>query len=85
MDPVTIATFVGGIVGAGLRVMAAPDQETFGRKSVVDIVLGGIIGILVPVTVGLPEGSVAAKGAIVALSSYAGSNLLQDVLARVKK
>lgn len=86
MDPVSIATFLGGLVGSALRAIGAPEQETLSRKSVVDIAIGGIIGILVPLTVGLPaDWPLIGKAASVAILSYSGSNLLQDVSSQLAK
>jgi hypothetical protein len=86
MDALSIATFFGGIVGSALRAAISPDQSFASRKTVADIVIGGLVGILVPVTVGLPEAwTLEQKFAAIAVLAYTASNVLQDVAGQVAR
>lgn len=86
MDALSIATFLGGLVGSALRAAIAPDQEFASRKTVADVLIGGLVGILVPVTVGLPEAwTLAQKFAAIAVLAYTASNVLQDVAGQLAR
>lgn len=79
----TVLFFGGGLVGSACRAAIAPDQVTFSKKSVVDLIIGGLVGVIYPAT-GAPMlgANVIVQASFVAVLSYAGSGLIQDVLAR---
>src|SRR3990167_8941403 len=47
-DVLTIVLLVGGLLGSILRVVTSKDQSTFSRASIVDVITGGLVGILFP-------------------------------------
>lgn len=82
----TILFALGGLMGSALRVVITTDQETFSRKSVVDLIVGALIGIIYPLypLFPLPEGAdLIQKSALIAVISYAGGDLVQSVMSRV--
>lgn len=76
--------FVAGLVGAGLKAYFSNDQATLGKKSVGDVILGGVSGILVPVLLPLPtDWNIVQQGALVVGLSYFGVDLIQNALQKV--
>ena len=72
MDP-SIAFAVGGILGSSLKAVSSNDQTTFSRKSIVDIAIGGLVGILLPLFPLIPipkDASMVQQMALVAAIAY---------------
>src|SRR5690242_11975290 len=87
VDALTIASLIGGLFGAVVRAVWTKGQENFGPKTVVDVITGGLVGILYPVVgLGYPEGAnLVQKAAWVAFVSYTSSDVVQNLVARVPK
>jgi phosphate/sulfate permease len=80
---VSVIFFVAGVVGAGLKSYLANDQTTLSKKSLGDVILGGIGGILLPLVTPLPAGTtVIQQAAIVAALSYVGVDVIQNALQK---
>jgi len=73
--------FLGGLVGSGLKAVITTSQETFSRKSVVDIAIGGMVGVLYPLYPIVPlEGTMLQQAAEIAVISYFAGDLLQNAI-----
>src|SRR5262245_52576735 len=85
MNP-SLIFLLAGMLGAALRSLVASDQWTLSRKSVVDVVVGGLAGVLYPrfPLIGFPDGStIWEQGAMIALLGYFGASVVQNILARI--
>jgi len=83
----TLVFILAGIIGAGLRAFLAASQEAVSRKSVVDVIVGGLVGGLYPLYPVIPlVGNWLQQGLEVALLSYVAGDVVQNaILARVPK
>lgn len=82
---VSLVFFVAGVVGAACKAFFSNDQATWSRKSIGDVILGGLTGILFPLLspVPLPEqANLLQQAAIVAGAAYLGSDLIQNALQK---
>jgi len=83
----TLIFLAAGALGAALRALAANDQDTFSRKSIVDVVVGALAGVLYPVfpVMALPtDASVWQQAALVALVGYVGASIAQNTIGRIQ-
>lgn len=81
-----IALLIAGLLGSGLKAYVTQSQTTWSKKSLVDIIIGGFAALLIPIYLPslLPAGAdVASTFAIVAVMSYASSDLIQNVLGKL--
>ncbi len=90
MSPVMISIvfFVAGLAGAACKAFFSNDQATWSRKSVGDVVLGGLTGILFPLVSPMPlptDANILQQAAIVAAAAYMGSDVIQNVLQKFGK
>ncbi len=77
--------FISGLLGAAVKAYGSNDQVTFSRKSVGDLILGGLTGILLPLVTPslIPSGAnIVQQAAVVALLAYAGSDIIQNFLTK---
>jgi hypothetical protein len=44
-----MALLAGGVLGAFCRAMASATQQTFSRRTFIDVVIGGAMGIITPI------------------------------------
>lgn len=82
-EPLALA--IGGVLGAAFKAWMTVSQETFSRRSVADVVIGGLVGLLWTVypVFQLPEGaSLVQKGALVGIVAYTSSDLLSNLARR---
>lgn len=89
MDPTigltatTIACGVGGFLGSLLRASVNKMQPTLSKQTLVDVVVGGLVGLIIPAVDPWPEGwTVIWKGASVAVVSYVSSDLVTNLMQR---
>lgn len=79
----SLVFFLAGVVGAAGKAFFSNDQATWSRKSIGDIVLGGLGGILLPTVTPLPPAwNVLEDAALIAGLSYAGVDIIQNVLQK---
>jgi hypothetical protein len=81
-----IALLIAGLLGSALKAYISTDQTTFSKKSVVDVVIGGLAALLIPQffpSLLPPDANVASTFAIVAVLSYVSSDLVQGVLGKI--
>ncbi len=86
MDAILVLA-LGGILGAALRVVVTPEQPTFSRRTIADVVLGGVVGLLYPLypVVQFPaDATLLQRAAIVGLVAYFSGDLAAGLAARVK-
>lgn len=84
MNP-QLAYLIAGLIGAALKAWATTSQETFSKRSVVDIILGGAAAVLIPQFAPnlIPTGvSLLTQSIIVGVVSYASSDLIQNMLGK---
>ena len=82
-DVLTIVLLIGGVLGSVLRVVTSKDQSTFSRASIVDVITGGLVGILFPAFYTFDDWwTILQRGAAVALVSYVSSDLVTSLKAR---
>jgi hypothetical protein len=83
MNPEGIYALAGALA-AYLRALGA-SQDTISRKTAIDVILGGVSGVLVPVFVleMKPEWSIFVRGAIVLACGYLTGSLLSMIAAKV--
>lgn len=82
---VSIALAIGGLAGSLLRVVVTQDQDTFSKKSVADVVVGGAVGLLYPLypVIELPAGaSILQQAALVGVISYLTGDFVQSIVGR---
>ena len=90
LDPVTVCLAVGGAIGPALRGVIAPGQSWRSRQTGVDVVLGALLGVLLPVLpldrLGLPIPTLPAGwtplqyGAGMTVVTYALGDVLRERL-----
>lgn len=74
---------LAGLVGSALRAASTYSHDTFTAKSITDVIVGGIVGVLYPLSgAPLPTDPWQAA-AVVAGASYVGASVLQGVLGRL--
>jgi hypothetical protein len=84
----SIAYAIGGLVGSALRVLLTNDQETFSKKSISDIVVGGAVGLLFNIypVIELPaNATLLQQASLVGFIAYATGDLFQSVLGKITK
>jgi hypothetical protein len=77
-----LALAAGGVIGTGLRALLDNSQTTLSRKTVADLVIGGLIGGIYPVLLPsfvLGDGLVQ-QGAFIALVSAFAGQAIQSFL-----
>ncbi len=80
-----IALLLAGLLGSVLKAWATQSQETFSKKSVVDVVLGGLAAVLVPQFLPSllpPDANLLSTFAIVAVISYASADFVQNIIGK---
>ena len=88
MMPTTlqIALFVCGLLGSALKAYVTDSQATFSRRSIGDIITGGVIAVLVPIYLPalLPAAqNVFGQAMVIFALSYFSSDLLTNVLVKL--
>lgn len=76
---------LGGLVGSAVKSWVTMSQATFSKQSVVDIVIGGVVGLLWPIwpPLPLPEGaSLVQQAALVGCFAYFSSDLIANLARR---
>lgn len=94
LDAATIAYFVAGLIGSLARVCVGTTQSPLNRRTIADVVMGAIGGMVLPwlgtglgASIGIDAADAAkfpviVKAAIVALMMYAGSHAFASILHR---
>jgi len=85
MDPV-YAYAIGGLVGSAVRAAITTSQGTFSKQSIVDVVIGGAIGLLWPIypVIELPaHATVLQQATIVGLFAYMSGDFVVNALRRL--
>lgn len=88
MTSLTISAvlFAAGLVGAAAKAWCSTDQATVSRKSIGDVLLGGLTGLLVPLFAPafLPAGAnLLQQAALIALAAYTSADVIQNVLQKI--
>ena len=81
-DPVTVLILGAGCLGGLLRALVTKDQPFASKRTVVDVISSGAVGILLVGSGMLPEMKPAGQAAIVLLATYVSSDLTTNLLAR---
>lgn len=86
-NELTALFFVAGVIGSGCRAALTTSQGFWTRKSFVDLVIGGLTGILYPLYPLIPlAGNPYQQAAMVAVLSYFAGDALQNLITnRVPK
>lgn len=85
MNTLSIALFIAGLIGSALKAWATNSQETWSKKSVIDIVIGGAAAALVPYYLPslLPSSQpLFVQAVTMGLISYVSSDFVQNVLGK---
>jgi len=88
MMPTTLqlALFCCGLLGSALKAYVTTSQATFSRRSVGDVLTGGVIAVLVPIyaPVLLPAAeNIFGQGMVIFALSYFSSDLVTNVLVKI--
>jgi uncharacterized membrane protein YgaE (UPF0421/DUF939 family) len=86
MTKLQLALLAAGLLGSALHAYVTQSQTTFSKKSIVDVVIGGLAALLIPTYLPslIPAGSdIASTFAIVAVISYTSSDIVQNVLGKL--
>ena len=83
MDAYVLA--LGGVIGSAVKAWVTVSQPTWSKQSAIDVVLGGVVGLLwtlwppfdLPVTASLVQ-----KAAIVGVTAYFSSDLISNLAKR---
>lgn len=82
---VQLAYLIAGLLGSALKAWATTSQDTFSKRSVIDVILGGAAAVLIPQFLPnvIPTGvSLLTQAIIVGVISYASSDLIQNMLGK---
>lgn len=83
----SVTYFVAGVVGTGCKSLLSQGQDFISKKTVVDIVVGGLVGILLPMFPIIPipkDANLIQQAAMVAFVSYAaGHAIMSGLLTRM--
>ncbi len=85
MSPVltSLVFLLAGLVGAACKAYLSNDQATQSRKSLGDVLLGGLGGILLPTVIPVPPAwNLVQDAALVAALTYSGVDIIQNVLQK---
>ena len=85
MDPV-YAYAIGGLVGSAVRAVITTSQVTLSRQSIVDVLIGGAVGLLWPLypVIELPaHASTLQNATIVGLFAYMSGDFVVNALRRI--
>lgn len=85
VDPVTLWLGLGGLVGAALRSIVTLDQKTLSKQTVVDVLIGGAVGMLYPLypVIPFPDGaSLLQRAVIMAMMAYSTSDFATSMFRR---
>lgn len=77
---------IGGLIGGALKAWASNSQDTWSRKSLADVFVSGLVGLLWPSLgpIPLPAGAnIVQQAAFIALVSYAASHLVTNVVEKL--
>lgn len=81
-----VTYLVAGLIGGALKAAITNTQETISKRSLVDVVIGGLAAVLIPQFFPnlVPSGTnLFGQGVVVVLISYASSDFVQGILARL--
>lgn len=82
----SLVFFAAGVLGAILKSYLSADQQTKSKKTLGDVILGGLTGILIPLLAPslIPaNANIVQQAALVAVGAYAGSDIIQNALMKV--
>lgn len=79
----TLLLFIAGLVGSALRAASTYSHDTFSPKSITDVIVGGIVGVLYPLSGAPLPADPWQAAAVVAGASYVGASVLQGALGRL--
>lgn len=94
LDTATIAYFIAGLVGSLARVCVGTTQSPLNRRTIADVIMGAIGGMVIPwlgagfgESIGINAADsakfpVVIKAALIALMMYAGSHAFASILHR---
>lgn len=77
---------LGGIAGSALKAYVSADQVTFGRKSLADVLLGGAVGVLLPLFPIIPipkDASILQQAALVGAVAYLTGDVLVNLFGKL--
>lgn len=84
LDILSLVLLIGGLLGALLRVVTNKTQPLWSRASIVDVVTGGLVGLLFPAFYTFDAAwTVLQRGAAVALVSYVSADLVTNLKERI--
>jgi len=83
MDYLAWALLVGGLLGSICKAAVKKDQKTLSAHSLVDVILGGLLGVFIPDILPFPDSwPIYKQGFAVAIISFSSSNLVTMVIGR---
>lgn len=77
---------VGGLIGGALKAWASNSQDTLSRKSLADVVVSGLVGLLWPFLGPIPlpaDANIVQQAGFIAFVSYAASHLVTNVVEKL--
>lgn len=81
-DPVTVLILGAGCLGGFLRALVTKDHPFASKRTVVDVISSGAVGLLLVASGMLPDMKPAGQAAIVLLATYVSSDLVTNVMGR---
>jgi uncharacterized membrane protein YraQ (UPF0718 family) len=83
---VSVYLALGGIAGSALKAFVSNDQVTLSRKSIADVLLGGAVGVLLPLFPVIPipkDASVLQQAALVGAVAYLAGDVLVNLFQKL--
>ena len=87
-DVLDVTLLVGGLLGGFLRALVSTSQHWYSKYTIVDVVLGGVVGVCYPLIpfIPIPESAtIMQRGALVCALAYGGSHFLKAFVDRIYK
>jgi hypothetical protein len=87
MDTKTqIVLLVAGLLGSALKAWASNSQATLSKKSIIDVVIGGVAALLIPTfapTMIPANATLVTQAAVIVMISYFSSSFIQNILTKL--
>lgn len=86
MDKVSLTFLLAGLVGGALKAFLSNSQENISVKSLGDVVIAGLVGLLWPALgpIPIPEKlTLIQQAGFITFISYTGSHVVTSVLGKI--
>lgn len=89
-DPATIEAIAlasGGVLGCAARALVSQSQDLISRKTIADLIIGGLVGIVYPLIAPIPipssgHANLIQQAAFVGIVSYVADHVLVNYFGK---